>query len=159
MSEPLLYCLKKYGLIATLRTRLRGAVIKARWLYLTKIWGMDIHPVNLISLKANLDRTYPKGIHIGEGTCIANAVIVMTHDHSRYLHTDTYIGKFCHVGMAAIILPGVKIGDHSIVGAGSVVTKDVPPNSIAVGNPARVIREGIMTTQWGRIIDAEKSAI
>jgi len=45
------------------------------------------------------------------------------------------------MGFAVIVLPGVTIGDYSIIGAGSVVTKDIPPHSIAVGNPARVLRQ------------------
>jgi galactoside O-acetyltransferase len=52
-----------------------------------------------------------------------------------------HIGKNVWLGAGAIILPGVTIGDNSIVGAGSVVTKDVPANVIVVGNPARVLRQ------------------
>ena len=51
------------------------------------------------------------------------------------------IGKGCWIGEHAVIMPGVTIGEFSIVGANSVVTKDVPPRSIAVGSPARVVRE------------------
>ena len=45
------------------------------------------------------------------------------------------------IGGSAILLPGVKVGINSVVGAGAVVTRDVPPNTIVAGNPARVIRE------------------
>ena len=51
------------------------------------------------------------------------------------------IGKNVWIGAGAIVLPGVTIGDHSVIGAGSVVTKDIPPNVVAVGNPCRVLRE------------------
>ena len=51
------------------------------------------------------------------------------------------IGKNAWLGMGAVLLPGITIGDDSIVGAGSVVTKDVPPKSIVVGNPAKVLRK------------------
>ena len=51
------------------------------------------------------------------------------------------IGNDCWIGGNAIILPGVKIGNGCTIGAGSVVTKDIPDNSLAVGNPARVIKE------------------
>ena len=52
-----------------------------------------------------------------------------------------HIGRNVWLGGGAIILPGVTVGDNSIVGAGSVVTKDVEPNTIVVGNPARVLRK------------------
>jgi maltose O-acetyltransferase len=51
------------------------------------------------------------------------------------------IGDRVWIGSCVIILPGVSIGDHAAVGAGSVVTKSIPPNCLAVGNPARILRE------------------
>jgi maltose O-acetyltransferase len=51
------------------------------------------------------------------------------------------IGDNVWLGGGAIVLPGVSIGDNSVIGAGAVVTKDIPANSLAVGNPARVVRE------------------
>ena len=51
-----------------------------------------------------------------------------------------HIGKRVWVGSGSIILPGVTIGDNSIIGAGSIVTKDVPPNVIVAGNPAKFIK-------------------
>ncbi|MEN8584666.1 sugar O-acetyltransferase [Arthrobacter sp. KBS0703] len=51
------------------------------------------------------------------------------------------IGDNVWLGGGAIVLPGVTIGDNSVIGAGAVVTRDVPANSVAVGNPARVVRE------------------
>lgn len=52
------------------------------------------------------------------------------------------IGDYVYLGTDALVIGGVKIGDHAIVGAGSVVTKDVPDGCIVVGNPARIIRHG-----------------
>ena len=51
------------------------------------------------------------------------------------------IGNDCFVGAGSIILPGVHIGNKVIIGAGSVVAKSIPDNSVAVGNPAKVIRQ------------------
>jgi acetyltransferase-like isoleucine patch superfamily enzyme len=56
------------------------------------------------------------------------------------LSQETVIGSDVWIGFGAIILSGIVIGDSSVVGAGSVVTKDVPPNTIVAGNPARVVR-------------------
>lgn len=50
------------------------------------------------------------------------------------------IGKRCWIGAGAIILPGVTVGDDTVIGAGSVVTKDIPSGVVAVGNPCRVIK-------------------
>ena len=54
---------------------------------------------------------------------------------------EVYIGNHCWIGGDVTILPGVKIGDCSVIGAGSVVTKDIPDHCLAYGNPARVIRK------------------
>ena len=51
------------------------------------------------------------------------------------------IGDNCWIGADVTILPGVTIGDNSVIGAGSVVTKDIPSNVVAVGNPCKVLRE------------------
>ena len=144
---------KHRGVLAACRTFLRRRILNIRRIYLVKFWGMDIHPHTLISLKANLDLTYPTGVHIGEGSAVSFDAVILTHDHIRSLYLDTRIGKFCQIGARSLIMPGITIGDHSIIGAGSVVTKDIPPNSIAVGNPAKVIRTGIMTTHWGKITE------
>ena len=50
------------------------------------------------------------------------------------------IGRNCWLGAGVIVMPGVTIGDNSVIGAGSVVTKDIPANVVAVGNPCRVMR-------------------
>lgn len=52
-----------------------------------------------------------------------------------------HIGKNCWIGANAVILPGITICDNVVVGAGSVVTKDLPDNVVAVGNPCRILRE------------------
>ena len=52
-----------------------------------------------------------------------------------------HIGENCWIGAGALIMPGVTIGDNSVIGTGSVVTKDIPANVVAYGNPCRVARE------------------
>ena len=132
----------------------RSTLLRARHVYLCKICKMDVHPNTKISLKAHLDFTNPRGVHIDSGTLISFHATILTHDLTRVLHTDTYVGKNCFVGAFAIIMPGVRVGDGCIVGSGAVVTKDLPPNSIAVGNPAKIIRSGITTKAWGVLEDA-----
>ena len=84
-------------------------------------------------------------ITIDDNCVICPNVRIIAHDASTKGFIDyTRIGKVhikrnCFIGDSAIILPGVYIGPNSIVGAGSVVTKDIPPFTVAAGNPARVI--------------------
>ena len=105
---------------------------------------MDIGKNCRISWKAHLDKSVnPKGIHIGDNTWVLSGAMILSHDHCRGLITDTRIGQNCVIGIRSIIMPGVTIGDESVIGGGSIVTKDIPSNCIAAGNPAKVIRENI----------------
>lgn len=135
----------------------RLAIISLRTTYL-RHKGMEIGLDTQISLKARLDQTNPRGIHIGEGTLVAFGAVILSHDLSRVLHTDTYIGKNCFIGAHSILLPGIRIGDNCIVATGSVVTKDVESGCIVAGNPARVIRTGIRTQKWGILEEAYREA-
>jgi acetyltransferase-like isoleucine patch superfamily enzyme len=134
-------------------TPLRDLLIRIRWLYYTHVWGMDIDPTASLSLSARLDRTYPKGIHIGANSYVAFEAAILTHDFVRRLYRDTYIGRNCFIGARSLILPGIRIGDGSIVAAGSVVTRDVPPRSIVAGNPAKVVRTQIDVERFGRLVE------
>lgn len=145
---------RRNGLFAALRTCLRGILMKLRWWYLTKCWGMHIHPSAWISLKARIDRTNPRGIYIGEGTLVAFGAVILSHDYIRSIHdVKTVIGKSCLIGAHSFIMPNVTIGDHAIVGAMAVVTKNVPPGVVVAGNPAKIIKSGIMTGPLGKIIN------
>lgn len=123
----------------------------SRHLFYTKVYRMDLHPTCRFSLKANLDRTNPRGVHIGAETFVAFGAVVLAHDMSRRFHTDTRIGERCFIGAHSIILPGVSVGDGCIVGTGSVVTRDVPSGCIVAGNPARIIKQGIETGAFGKL--------
>jgi acetyltransferase-like isoleucine patch superfamily enzyme len=139
--------------------RLRQIFIDLRLKYLRDVVKMDIGRDVKISLRADLDRTNPRGVHIGDGTCISFYAVVLSHDLSRHFHTHTYIGKNCFIGAHAIILPGITVGDECIVGAGAIVTKNVPPGSVVVGNPARIVRSGIHTTTYGILTEAYEEAL
>lgn len=92
-----------------------------------------------------IDPSHCYHITIGDNVILAPRVHVLAHDSSFGLYTgktraaNVTIGNDVFVGAGSIILPGVHIGNRVIIGAGSVVTKDVPDNSVAAGNPARVI--------------------
>lgn len=121
--------------------------------YLNTFFGMHIGKGTIISRRANLDRNVnPGGIHIGEYTCVTGALI-LTHDACRKMKVDTYVGDRCFLGANCIIMPGVRIGNEVIVGAGAVVTKDVPSNCIVVGNPAVILKEGISCGNYGVLIE------
>jgi len=86
-------------------------------------------------------------IYIGDNVRLHRNVTILTgtHDWSKHkiidsLRADVTIGNNVTIFTGAIILPGVTIGDNSLIGAGSVVTRDIPANTIAAGNPCRVIR-------------------
>ena len=88
------------------------------------------------------------GIEIGDGSLIGHNTTIATLNHDfnpdkrANLHpSPVKIGKNVWIGSDCTILPGVEIGDGAVIGAGSVVTKNVPANSIAVGSPARVIKQ------------------
>lgn len=134
---------------------LRNFLVKCKYLIYTRVWGMDLHPTCNFSLSVRFDRTYPKGMHIGEYSYVAFDTAILCHDMTRGLYLDTYIGKNCFIGAKSIILPGVKIGDGSIVGSGSVVTKDVPSGCIVAGNPAKIIKENIEVGRYGRLSKAD----
>ena len=128
-------------LIRKLLSRLRGeADIKE-----LKKQGLKIGRNCKILQGVILDPSHVWHINIGDGVTIAPGVHILAHDASMKNHLGyTRIGKVnigsaVFIGAGSIILPGTTIGDNSIIGAGSVVTKDIPPNVIAAGNPAHVL--------------------
>lgn len=135
--------------------RLRYAIVDLKRLYYCKFWGMDLAPGCTFSLSVKFDKTWPRGIHVGPDTYIAFDVRMLSHDMPRGLFTDTRIGARCFIGGRSIIMPGITIGDDCVIGAGSVVTRDIPSGSIAAGNPAKVLRSGLSLGQYGRLPEAD----
>ena len=93
-----------------------------------------------------------ESVRIGEDCLIAEMVSIRDHDHATSDPTRPYrtqghvtaavlIGNNVWLGSKVVVVHGVHIGDNAVIGAGAVVTRDVPPNSLAVGVPARVVRE------------------
>ena len=134
---------------------LRSGLVGLRRFICNRIWGMDIHPTAEFSLSAKFDRTFPIGVHVGPYSFVAFEARILTHDRTRGLYLHTRIGANCFIGGRSLILPGVEIGDNSVIGAGSVVTRSVPARSLVAGNPARILREGIEVGPYGRFLSAD----
>lgn len=112
--------------------------------------GKNIHFGKNVYANFNLTCVDDTDIFIGDYTMIGPNVTLATAGHpilpelrekAYQFNIPVHIGKNCWLGAGVIVLPGVSIGDNSVIGAGSVVTKDIPPNVVAVGNPCHVLRE------------------
>lgn len=136
---------------------LRRLLVGAKRLWLVRVFHMDIHPSSEFSLTTKFDLTNPRGVHVDADSYIAFGVAILTHDLTRGVRLHTRIGKCCFIGARSILLPGVTIGDGSIVAAGSVVVRDVPARSIVGGNPARTIRSDITVGRFGRFLTADET--
>lgn len=122
-----------------------------------KYWkkcGANINGQINIGYDVYFDASNANLITIEEGAWITSRCLLLCHkrDMSKYYVGDDinslpyikapiHICKGVHIGMGSIIMPGVTIGEGAIIGAGSIVTKDIPSWTIAVGSPAKVIKE------------------
>lgn len=100
------------------------------------LWGVDVHASSWIAETALIDRTWPRGVHIGRNVVIGEEAVVLTHDMTRGLYLDTRIGDGVVIGPRAIILPGISVGEGAVIAPGAVVNRDVPPHHHAIGSPA-----------------------
>lgn len=107
-------------------------------------WGNDVYA------NFNLTMVDDTHIYVGDNTMFGPNVILATAGHpilpqlremGYQYNAPIHIGKNCWLGAGVIVLPGITIGDNTVIGAGSVVTKDIEPNVVAVGNPCRVLRQ------------------
>jgi maltose O-acetyltransferase len=105
--------------------------------------GLQLGEGTHISHAVYVDGLHPWLISIGDYATLSPYVAVITHDTSLVHHTGqtrlgrVVIGKRAYVGVGAILLPGTTIGDDSVIGAGAVVHGEIPPGSLALGNPAK----------------------
>ena len=115
------------------------------------MWGgRHVHLGKNVYINFNCVLVDDAHIYIGDGTLIAPNVTIVAASHpiSPRLRAEghgcnepVYIGKNVWIASNVTILPGVHIGDNSVIGAASLVTKDIPANSVAMGSPAKVVRQ------------------
>lgn len=112
--------------------------------------GHHVHFGKRVYANFNLTLVDDTHIYVGDYTMIGPNVTIATAGHpilpelrvkNYQYNIPVHIGKNCWLGAGVVVLPGVTIGDNTVIGAGSVVTKDIPANVVAVGNPCRVLRE------------------
>ncbi len=111
--------------------------------------GKKVHFGKKVYANFNLTLVDDEAIYVGDCVKFGPNVVVCTAAHpilpalrrKEYQYNlPVHIASGVWIGAGAIILPGVSIGENSVIGAGSVVTRDIPPNVVAVGNPCRVMR-------------------
>ncbi len=113
-------------------------------------WGRYTHLGNNVYANFNLTLVDDTHVYIGDSVMIGPNVTIATAGHPiepemrrkvAQFNIPVHIKANVWIGANSVVLPGVTIGENSVIGAGSVVTKDIPANVVAVGNPCRVLRE------------------
>lgn len=111
--------------------------------------GKFVHMGSNVYANFNLTLVDDTHIYIGDRTKLGPNVVIATAGHpivpelrmqGLQFNMPVHIGKNCWLGSGVLVMPGVTIGDNSVIGAGSVVTRDIPANVVAVGNPCKVLR-------------------
>lgn len=112
--------------------------------------GHHVHFGKNIYANFNLTLVDDTHIYVGDCTMFGPNCVIATAGHpllpelrltGTQYNMPVHIGKNCWFGAGVIVVPGITIGDNVVIGAGSIVTKDIPSNVLAVGNPCRVLRE------------------
>ena len=112
--------------------------------------GHHVHFGDWVYANFNLTLVDDTHIYVGSHTMFGPNVTLATAGHpilpelrekALQFNMPIHIGCNCWLGSGVVVLPGVTIGDNTVIGAGSIVTKDIPANVVAVGNPCHVLRE------------------
>ena len=153
--------LYEYNLLRPSQQDLRDAMLKEMFAEIgegcyiepplhSNFGGHHVHFGKNIYANYNLTLVDDTHIYVGDCTMFGPNVVIATAGHpidpelrSKGLQYNlpVYIGRNCWLGAGVIVMPGVTIGDNAVIGAGSIVTRDIPSNVVAVGNPCRVLRE------------------
>ena len=118
--------------------------------YFANWGGHHVYLGSNIYANAGLKLVDDTHIYIGDCTMIGPNVVIATAGHpidpelrakGLQYNMPVHIGRNCWLGAGVIVMPGVTIGDNTVIGAGSIVTRDIPSGVVAVGNPCRVMRQ------------------
>jgi len=113
--------------------------------------GVHIGRNVFIGLDTYLDCQFPELITIEDDVTVSFRVMVVVHDDAKRLDrveagagdgtvAPVLLRRGCYLGAGCLVLPGVTVGERAVVAAGAVVTRDVPPDTLVAGVPARVLR-------------------
>lgn len=130
----------------------RGCIPAFLRIRLYRAMGVAIGKNVFVGLDTWLDDQFPELIEIEDDVTISFRVTVVVHDDARRMNAvipgaldgtvaPVRLRRGCYLGAGCLLLPGVTIGERAVVGAGAVVTRDVPAGKIALGVPARVVRD------------------
>lgn len=110
-----------------------------------KMGGVRIDGACYIGSNVTFDGLCPHLISVGNGTTITSGTVILSHffipEGRRYYAGEVNIGKKVFIGVNTLIVNAVNIGDYAVIGAGSVVNRDIPAGEIWAGNPARFIKK------------------
>lgn len=132
------------NLASGLRSRLEEARVRRRWETLQAL-GMHIGEDVYLPASTHIDVSHCHLISIGDHCGFGPECLILAHDAQMDEFLDAArIGRVrihpsCHIGARTVILPGVDIGPRTLVGAGSLVTRSLPPETVCAGSPARVL--------------------
>jgi len=124
------------------------------WFHVLSSGKLSIGSKSFINSGVMIDASV--SVSIGRNCLIGDCVVIQDSNYHEIEQgagvksKPVLIGDNVWIGRNSIILPGIEIGDHSVIGAGSVVTKNIPPRSLAAGNPARIIREIVASQDYIR---------
>lgn len=118
-------------------------------IFLHRLRGVKVGKNVVIGFNVTIDNVYPHLITIEDGVCVSGNNLIVAHSKTPVYYADVLesyvapvvIKKSAWITVGVIILAGVTIGEGSIITANSVVTKDISPNCLAAGNPAKVIKQ------------------
>lgn len=142
---------RKYGLLRIIKRLILSKAYNSFLLTssfrikLLRLVGIHIGKNCFIGQFVLFDDLYPKNIYIGDNTRVTAGTKILTHFYNSEKNTfeigEVHIGNNVFIGMNTLITKPVTIGDYTVVGGGSVITKDLPEKSICVGVPCKPIKQ------------------